>query len=129
MTDRFDQQNDDWFDPGALDASDDDGSTRVLCARCGAALAAADCDISVKGSHRHTETNPSGFTFTVRLFASAPGCGAEGAPQEQWSWFPPYAWQTAHCLACGTHCGWRFSAGGDDFVALIETRIVEQPDA
>jgi hypothetical protein len=101
----------------------------LKCAACGLIITYRDAGISMGGQHARWFTNPSGFTFHVGCFDSAPGCTRLGAETEEHSWFPGYAWTIALCSGCGVHLGWRFRSPADQFFGLILDRMVSSgPD-
>ncbi len=101
------------------------GDPGVYCASCMAIVTAEGERIAMQGAHRHTFTNPSGFTFTIGCFRRAPGCCGEGSDTQEHTWFPGYAWRYGLCRSCRTHLGWVFSAGGRDrFYGLILDRLI-----
>jgi hypothetical protein len=84
---------------------------------------------TLDGASAHCRTNPHGQTFDFRIFALAPGARTRGEPTLQASWFPPRAWQYAHCARCETHLGWCFT--GVDLprcFALINARLEKEQD-
>lgn len=86
--------------------------------------------MSIDGSHEHYFRNPAGIRFRVACFAYAPGTEAFGEPTEEFTWFPPYAWQLAICRGCSDHLGWSYSEpGGKSFFGLIVERLLypEEP--
>jgi hypothetical protein len=96
---------------------------RLFCARCRHPVTHQDERIEVAGGHRHTRTNPAGFTFTFGCFREAGGCIAVGAATREHTWFAGYAWRIALCASCERHLGWRFEAPGDRFHGLILERL------
>lgn len=133
MFDAFDAGADpnfalDWAEADAgCDAREPGG---LICAACRYAVTRHEFATAIAGKTVHTCTNPHGYTYTFRTFTSAPGCCASGAPMDEYSWFPPHAWQLAHCRACRAHLGWRFAEpAGHQFFALIESRLSEEHDS
>lgn len=96
---------------------------RLFCALCRHPITHQDERIEMAGGHRHTRTNPAGFTFTFGCFREAAGCTVVGAPTLEHTWFHGYAWRIALCAACEQHLGWRFQAPGDRFHGLILERL------
>ena len=96
----------------------------LICVQCRRRITREDFVIAEDGQSEHTRTNPHGFTFTFRLFALAPGCATRGLATTADSWFPPQAWQFAHCSGCGQHLGWCFTrAASARCYALINDRL------
>ncbi|MCC7410522.1 MAG: hypothetical protein IT495_02645 [Gammaproteobacteria bacterium] len=96
----------------------------LLCAACDARIATLAAAVSVAGCHLHTCTNPAGYVYVIRCFATAPGCKITGSLSEEFTWFPGHAWQIASCRECGEHLGWRFRArDGGGFFGLIRERL------
>ncbi len=101
---------------------DESGAGRwLLCAKCGQKVTRAEDAIEVGGRHLHARLNPAGVLFAFGCFKDA-RCAVEGTPSTEASWFPPAAWQYAHCLRCGAHLGWYFSEG---FYGLVMERLSE----
>ena len=99
----------------------------LRCASCGQRVTRREFLLEFAGANTHSRTNPHGFTFTFQLFALAPGSHARGAPTLAATWFPPYAWQVAHCARCGMHLGWCFSDGTNArHYGLINARLREE---
>ena len=74
--------------------------------------------------------NPTGRVFHVHCYKRADGAAAAGAPTDEYSWFPGYAWSYALCGGCGAHLGWFFSAIAEEdteggFWGLIEEQLIE----
>lgn len=72
--------------------------------------------------HEHTFRNPSGYSFHLLCYASAPGATEVGEPTKEATWFANYAWSFAICSNCHTHLGW-FYRGVKSFAGLIATRL------
>ena len=99
----------------------------LVCARCRNIVTRRDLVTEIRGNTVHTYTNPHGFTYTFCTFMAAPGCIQMGEPTTEHSWFPPFAWQLAHCAGCREHLGWCFrSTVSEMFYALIEDRLIEE---
>mmetsp|Transcript_96006 Transcript_96006/g.298461 ORF Transcript_96006/g.298461 Transcript_96006/m.298461 type:complete len:210 (+) Transcript_96006:35-664(+) len=102
--------------------SANEGNCLLLCASCGAAIAALRfCE----GSSRHF--NPHGYLFHVGQFSRASGARAEGEASEEHTFFPGYAWRMGHCRSCGSFVGWRYEsvAGSSTFWGLLWSRLVK----
>ena len=100
----------------------------ILCRQCRQALTTPSDRIALQGSHQHTFANPHGSVFEVGCFKTARGCGYEGSPTNEFSWFAGYSWRVCFCSMCLTHLGWLFiSGGGNMFHGLILDRLIE-PD-
>ncbi len=109
-----------------IDPEDD----RLLCRNCMAEITRESSRIAVDGAHSHTFANPHGIVFEIGCFQFAPGCAVAGPPTDEFSWFPPHAWQMALCGSCLSHMGWRFSSGrglvqGAMFFGLIIDRLAK----
>jgi hypothetical protein len=94
----------------------------VRCAACRHELTDQRLARAVAGSHEHTFRNPAGYSFHVRCFSDAPGCGTAGDPTDAATWFPGFAWSFATCAGCGRHVGWWY-VGAGSFIALIAPRL------
>jgi len=100
----------------------------LICRKCGCMITKVSERIAVNGSVAHTFANPAGIVFEIECFKNAPGCLVSTSASEEFTWFPGYAWQIAHCTTCLTHMGWRFiSEGGYTFFALIADRLTDAP--
>lgn len=110
--------------PQDREASDD--TNALICRQCGFTITHASEKIAVSGAHYHTFANPHGIVFEIGCFQTARGCGAAGAPTDEFSWFKGYFWQVALCGSCLIHMGWRFSAADrPGFYGLILDRLLE----
>lgn len=87
-------------------------------------MTSAEARIEVAASHEHTFANPHGFVFRIGCFSRAE-CALVGPRSAEWSWFPPHLWQLAHCPACASHLGWRFTAEASAFYGLVLDRLIE----
>ncbi|MGH8548180.1 MAG: cereblon family protein [Methylococcales bacterium] len=96
----------------------------LKCAACGSIITYREAGINLGGQHARWLTNPSGYSFYVGCFDSAPGCSQLGNETAAHSWFPGYAWTIALCKGCGFHLGWRFRSRVDEFHGLILDRLV-----
>jgi hypothetical protein len=102
-----------------------EGTQEALkCATCGSIITYREAGILMDGRHARWLTNPSGYSFHVGCFDSAPGCSQFGAETDAHSWFPGYAWTISVCAGCGFHLGWRFRSKADEFHGLILDRLV-----
>ncbi|WP_417691406.1 cereblon family protein [Pseudidiomarina sp.] len=81
---------------------------KLFCAACGYLITFGDLRIAMKEDHEHTVFNPAGIIFTIGCFQEAPGCFTTGHESAEFSWFPGYKWQLAHCAQCQRHLGWQF---------------------
>ena len=106
-----------------LEPTDLDKEGYVYCARCAHAIAHVDDRIVVNGSHDHVFTNPHGYTHHLGCFRHAPGCAIHGRPEAADTWFPRFFWRLASCDGCGTHLGWSFERGENNFFGLILKNI------
>ena len=110
-------------DPDAAETEEEDAWLR--CAACRGRIAPESARIAVNGAHEHTFVNPSGLSFVVGCFATAPGAVPEGERSTVWTWFPGHAWQIALCRTCTAHVGWSFHApSGASFWGLVLDRLV-----
>lgn len=96
----------------------------LLCRLCRQRITTTADRMIVNNAHHHTFANPGGFVFDVGCFQSAPGCGHSGAKTDEFTWFPGYKWQIAVCSGCLLHMGWRFTASGNGFHALILDHLI-----
>ncbi|WP_419799337.1 MAG: cereblon family protein [Terasakiella sp.] len=99
---------------------------KLFCAACGHLITFADQHIVMKGDHEHTVFNPAGIIFTIGCFQDAPGCLTTGQKSTEFSWFPGYKWQLAHCSHCQRHLGWMFCNPSQIpayFFGLIRNRL------
>lgn len=99
-----------------------DGNCLLLCAACGATVAALRyCE----GSSRHF--NPHGYLFHIGRFSRAGGAVPAGPPATlEDTWFPGWAWRLGICRACGAHVGWRYERqGSTPFWGLVWSRLVK----
>jgi hypothetical protein len=105
---------------------DETGPVVYLCKACRAKITTSAMRIAVHGKHAHICANPHGLVFEVGCFSLASGCLTVGAPTEEFTWFPGYAWCIALCLQCTAHLGWHYrSAQAGEFYGLILTNLVE----
>ena len=95
----------------------------IRCVLCRAVVTRAGLAVSQAGAHQHTFRNPAGYSWTLRCFSNADGCGAAGGLTTESTWFAGYEWCFAVCLGCGRHLGWWYVGSGHSFVGLISTRI------
>lgn len=98
----------------------------LLCLQCQGPITWADARIDVKGSHLHSFFNPHGIIFHIGCFSEAPGCAPASLPSSEFTWFPGYSWQVAHCGNCHEHLGWAFQGEHGSFHGLILNRLVEK---
>lgn len=107
----------------AEDAPETPEPERVyVCAACEAEITRPAHRADVHGAHEHRRANPSGVSFHLGCFGSAPGAASIGEPTEHWTWFLGCAWSFAHCRTCGAHLGWRYE-GAFAFWGLILKRL------
>ena len=100
----------------------------IFCANCGHLLTRDRWAIDLDG-HERVFINPAGHVFRIRLFNDAPGVGIHGDLTTDFSWFPGYGWQFAHCHGCHAQVGWYF-AGGEtprEFYGFIKTALTTHP--
>jgi hypothetical protein len=96
----------------------------ILCANCLANITSQEFLFFVDGRNVFRFTNPSGITFLIRLFSKAVGSVEKEIPTEQFSWFPGFSWNFAHCQKCETHLGWKYYSRDKNFFGLIENKIL-----
>lgn len=99
---------------------------KLFCAACGHLITFGDWRIVMRGDHEHTVFNPAGIIFTIGCFQDAPGCLTTGHESAEFSWFPDYKWQLAHCTQCQRHLGWQFRNPSQlpvYFYGLIQNRL------
>ncbi len=122
-------------EPDARPETDDEGSTRYRCSRCGSLIArAADLFSAAGQDGPRVYVNPHGLVFEIVTLRSAQGLVGVGGATNEHTWFAGYAWQVVCCLGCGVHLGWRFTAVGagaspSSFFGLIRSGLVEERDA
>lgn len=107
----------------AIDVADDisfEPEKAVICTSCEHEITKPSFAIQ---PHEHTFRNPFGLVFQIALYSDAPGALSFGIPTLEATWFPDYAWSSAHCAQCKNHLGWWFH-GTDKFVGLITSRII-----
>jgi hypothetical protein len=98
----------------------------LLCARCAHPVTAGGWAREVAGRHDHSFVNPHGYLFRIGCFRLAPGCVPQGEELGEYTWFPGYRWQIAHCGGCDTHLGWGFAGSDDRFHGLVLECLVQQ---
>ncbi|KAL5965797.1 Protein cereblon [Taenia solium] len=91
--------------------------SELACSRCKAAISSQKNVICL--SHEGSTlayVNPHGFIFDMLTLSTVrpDSVFLTGSPTAEYSWFPGYAWTIAHCGACNSHMGWRFTATSDD---------------
>lgn len=104
------------------DDTDIEPEKTVRCSSCDHELTKPSLAIH---PHEHKFRNPFGITFHVALYSDVPGAVDIGEPTMAATWFPNYAWSSAHCAQCENHLGWWFH-GPDKFAGLITNRIKHQ---
>ncbi len=111
------------------DAVEEKQDDSLFCARCGHLVTRAGWAARPEGGHERVCANPAGRMFQVVGFLEAPGAADRGAPTEEFTWFPGYAWNFAVCRGCGDHLGWRYTGDQDPpvFWGLIKDRLTSQP--
>lgn len=53
--------------------------------------------------------NPAGYVHEVLTVRAARNLLHAGPPTTEFTWYPGYAWEIAHCARCTSHVGWRFT--------------------
>ncbi len=96
----------------------------LACARCREPITTEAEWLDVAGAREHTFMNPHGFCFRIGCFASAQALAPEGEFCDEWSWFPPCAWQVQQCARCREHLGWLFRSPERRFYGLVLDRLV-----
>ena len=98
------------------------------CAACGFDITSEGDRIGINESHEHTFANPEGYVFRLGCFRNAPGCLQIGAPTQEHTWFPGYAWLYVLCGHCTSHLGWHYrSAKSGAFFGLILDNLTRPP--
>jgi len=97
----------------------------LLCFHCLHPITSRREKTSVCGGHTHVFANPGGLVFEIGCFRTAPGCGHDGPPTLEFTWFEGYAWQIATCNGCLSHLGWYYTSAGSSFYGLILSRLVD----
>jgi hypothetical protein len=97
----------------------------LVCVRCREPITNDAEWLEVGGAREHTFVNPHGFCYRIGCFANARALEAAGGWSDEWSWFPPCAWQVQHCGRCGEHLGWLFRGPDRRFFGLILDRLVQ----
>lgn len=99
---------------------------KLACTTCQHLITTHDYKIEINGYYHHRFTNPSGITFEIGCFATAPGATRRGMPTLEFTWFSGYAWNLAHCANCLTHLGWFYQAShAENFYGLILANLIE----
>jgi hypothetical protein len=96
----------------------------LACSRCHEAITTEADWLEVSGAREHTFMNPHGFCFRIGCFGAARSLVASGDWSDEWSWFPPCAWQVQQCARCGEHLGWLFRSPERRFYGLVLDRLV-----
>lgn len=96
----------------------------ILCNSCKSPVTDNNYAIIINNAHTHTFPNPMGLVFTIRCFATAPGCISHGKANPEFTWFSGYCWEIALCRKCKEHLGWQFY-GDDTFFGLIAAKLCE----
>jgi hypothetical protein len=96
----------------------------LACARCFEPITSDAEWLEVGGAREHSFMNPHGFYYRIGCFGNARALEAEGGWSDEWSWFPPCAWQVQRCARCGEHLGWLFRGPERRFFGLILDRLV-----
>lgn len=100
-----------------------DENKKLCCNFCKNTITELNAAISINGEHTHTFSNPTGYTYTINCFQSAPGCLTIGDGTGEHTWFNGYEWQVAVCHSCKEQLGWLFS-NDQQFYALIADRLI-----
>jgi hypothetical protein len=97
----------------------------LFCATCRARVTTEEARIEVGGAHRHSFTNPGGWTYEIGCFAAADGCRVFGQPTLADTWFAGFEWSYATCANCDEHLGWCYEgpAAPHRFFGLILARL------
>ena len=98
----------------------------LACACCFEPITTEADRVEVGGALEHTFMNPHGFCFRIGCFTSAQALVPEGEWSDEWSWFPPCAWQVQQCARCREHLGWMFRGPGRLFYGLVLARLVRR---
>jgi hypothetical protein len=97
----------------------------LACAACRRAITSTADRLIVRGAPEHMLTNPHGYRYHVGCFSRAHGCIPIGEATEDFTWFPPYAWQVEVCGGCTEHLGWIFRTADHHFHGLVLDRLVQ----
>lgn len=108
------------------DATSEAAQPWLVCASCKQRVTTDSDRIKVRDHHEHTFMNPHAFAYHIGCFGAATGASPRGFATTEWTWFPGYGWQLAHCIKCGSHLGWRFQDGDHCFFGLVLNRLVRQ---
>ena len=108
--------------------TDGGGDDWLACSRCEYRLTSDQDRTTVNERHEHTFMNPHAFAYHIGCFGNAPGAAGYGAATTEFTWFPGYAWQLAHCRGCGVHLGWKFQADSHSFFGLVLDRLVRRSE-
>ena len=114
-------------DPCVRDAQEVSAAEPDLCcANCLHPITSRASGVEISGKHSHTCFNPDGVVFQIGCFGGAPGCMVRGRPTVDFSWFPGYQWNFAHCTNCFTQLGWYFQqAVARPFFGLERNKLVQ----
>ena len=112
----------------ALEEDHDEDGPRLVCAVCRATVArVAWIGPVLDGPARRVFFSPAGVVMEVVTLRRAVGVRPVGPPTTEFTWFPGFAWRTAHCEGCAVQLGWRFDgASGGGFWALLTRAIDEE---
>jgi hypothetical protein len=107
--------------PAPSDAAAVEKPAWLRCRRCREPIAERD---GVRS--RHVFANPAGRVFEI-LVVKAARLEPNGAPTEEHTWFPGFAWRVGTCVGCGFHLGWIFDPAreGVCFYGLITSELEE----
>jgi hypothetical protein len=97
----------------------------IRCKSCRFKITSLDHIIAINGEHKHTFTNPAGYTFEIGCFSSAAGCLVYGIPSLDYTWFKGFCWNFALCGNCASHLGWHYHSSDENFFGLILKRLFE----
>ena len=96
----------------------------LACGRCHEAITTEGDWLDTGGAREHTFANPHGFCYRIGCFAAARALEPRGGWSDEWSWFPPCAWQVQECARCHDHLGWLFRSPERRFYGLVLDRLV-----
>ncbi|XP_037092411.1 protein cereblon-like [Pollicipes pollicipes] len=83
----------------------------MACADCEQPLASSDDVFAMSAEGPQSIfVNPHGDLHETLTLHRASGLRCITRPSTEYSWFPGYAWEIAHCTQCSSHMGWRFTA-------------------
>lgn len=116
---------------------DDDTQTErrrsIRCRRCDHEISDAAAVFSFDSDRAsRVFANPHGILHEILTLRYARDLVVTSPPTTEFTWYPGYAWEIAHCGQCLAHVGWSFSAVDDQqpatFWGLRRNAIIEDED-